>query len=492
MKKTLKQIVALVIAFTMISCLFTGCGEKTKDDTVVIHWYMKKPVSDMSRQSEVEEEANKIIYEKLGIKLQFHFIETAAWKNKVNVMMSSGSDYDIISTSGSEFINNAQKGAFADIKDSVENYGTTIKEKLSDFSWDATTFGEAVYGVPAQTFYVPYSAFAYRKDLVEKYDFDYTDATSYNDIEPFLKQIKDNELGIDGIVATTTGGVSMPRDTSYSLTNLDFLYYDHNAGEFKVKFFVDSIKDNNEKFTEFAKKGYISSSAISKNEPVSEMKSGKYAVINGRRSAEKSTNLYGFECVESKPTYGVISTMNVLNSVNAISSKSEHIDECIKLLNLIWEDSYLSNTLAYGIENKDYTVDKGDVHNYEDINEIHITTNSGTNVKWSIWHNWLGPLWDQWDSPWNTRESLKEMQSINNSAEVSPVLGFMINTENIKTEVAQISSICKDADQVFLTGSAGDFNKYMSDLESKLKKAGIDKVIKEVNSQYKEWKKQIK
>lgn len=490
MKKRLLSGLLSVALVVPVLC-FNGCQKKEKTgDVVTVHWYMQKPVSDMSRQEEVEKEANKIIYEKLGVKLKFHFIEAASWQDKMNVMLSSGRDYDIITTASAQFINNAQKNSFADIGDSLDKYGKTIKEKVDDFAWSAVKYNNKIVGIPAQTFYVPYSAFAFKKDLVDKYNFDYQNASTYDAIEPFLKEVKESEPGITGMAVVSNSSVSMPKTANYSTTNIDFIYYDNLSKEFKVKYDIADIDSGNRKIDEFAKKGYISSDAISKNELVSEMKSGKYAVVSGRRSAEKSSNLYGYECVEAEPTYGVVSTVNVINSVNAISAHSKHIDEAIKVLNLIWEDSYLSNTLAYGIEGKDYTVDKGDVHNYKDINEIHITTNSGTNVKWSIWHNWLGPLWDQWDSPWNTRESLEKMMELNETSEKSPILGFVINTDTIKTEISTLTSICNDADQVFRTGSMKDYDTYKASVDKKLKNAGIDKVIKEIDKQYKEWRKQ--
>ncbi len=489
----LKKVCSIMLAVAILAGCVTalsGCGaeDKTAGDTV-IHWYMKKPVGDMSRQQEVEAEANKIIYEKLGVKLQFHFIETASWEKRINVLLSSGADYDIISTSATEFINNAQKNCFADISEALDKYGSTIKEKSNEFAWNAVTINDKVVGIPGQTFYVPYSAFAFKKDLVDKYNFDYENASSYKAIEPYLETIKKNEKGITPLVATIKGGITMPRSDSYSETNLKFICYDNNTNEFKLKYDIPAVDENNRTVYDFAKKGYISSDAISKNEPTSEMKSGKYAVVNGRRSAEKSSNLYGFECVESNPSYGVISTTHALNSVNAIAAGSKNIDKAVQLLNLIWEDTYLSNTLAYGIEGKDYTVDKGDVHNYESVDEIHITTNSGTDVKWSIWHNWLGPLWDQWDSPWNSRESLAEMQKLNEEAKVSPIMGFIINVDPIKTEVAQINSIYDDAEQVFFTGSMPDYDKYVNDLKKKFSDAGIDTVLAEINKQFAQWQK---
>lgn len=488
MKKFLSLVLVCVMIIGVLSIL-SGCGSGEKDsESVTINWYMKKPVSDMSRQKEVEDVANKIIFEKLGIRLSFHFIESAAWKDRLNILLSTGTNYDIVSLTGTEFITNAQKDCFLDIGDLVNKSGKSILEKSNDFVWDAAKINGKLYGVPGQNFYVPYSAFAYRKDVVEKYNFDYTNANTYSAAEPFLKQIKEKESGIVGFAATANGAVSIPKSTDYSVTNLNFLCYDNKEQDFKEKHFIKSFEDNYRGIYQMAKNGYISPDAVSKNESLSEMKTGKYAIVNGRRDAEKSTNLYGFDCVESNPTYGVISTTDAILTVNSISAKSKHAKESIELLNLIWEDTYLSNTLAYGIEGKDFIVDKGDIHNYKDINEIHITTNSGTDVKWSIWHNWLGPLWDQWGSTWNSRENLEAMKEINASAEVSPIIGFVVDPTPIKTEVAQITSIYTNAEQVFVTGSMNDFDKYMDEYKQKLKGAGIDAVIAEVNKQFEVWK----
>ena len=81
------------------------------------------------------------------------------------------------------------------------------------------------------------------------------------------------------------------------------------------------------------------------------------------------------------------------------------------------------------------------------------------------------------------------MQQLNESAEKSPILGFVINTDSIKTEISTLTSICNDADQVYRTGSMKDYDSYKKEIKKKLENAGLEKVIDEINKQYTEWKK---
>ena len=187
--------------------------------------------------------------------------------------------------------------------------------------------------------------------------------------------------------------------------------------------------------------------------------------------------------MESDPTYGAISTNNISNSITAVSRTSKNPDKAVQLLNLIWRDSNLSNLLAYGIEGMDYTVVSG-----KNTPEVSIQTNSGVDVKWSIWHNWLGPLWDQWDSPWNSKESLIEMQALNATAEVSPIIGFRPGLDGYKTELAMLNSIFTETESVFNTGSMPDFEEYAETVLQRYRDAGSDKIIAEVERQYAEWK----
>ena len=106
---------------------------------------------------------------------------------------------------------------------------------------------------------------------------------------------------------------------------------------------------------------------------------------------------------------------------------------------------------------------------------------------WCIWHNWIGPLWKQWDSPWNRREALEEMRTINETAQKSSSLGFIFDPESVKTEYAKMSSVRSEYDKILNVGCMENFDDYLSQARKKMKDAGIDTVIAEVNKQFSEW-----
>ena len=252
--------------------------------------------------------------------------------------------------------------------------------------------------------------------------------------------------------------------------------------------FISAIEAPNKvrywkKVKEFVDKGYIPADAATKTDANSEIKSGKYVVFGGQMSADKSTSRQGFRCYENEPQFGMINRTNVNNSLTCISATTKHPEKVFKLLNLIWEDRELSNLLAFGIEGKDYVVTKN-----AGTDERFVDANNGNDVKWAIWHNWIGPLWDQWDSDWNSTESLVMRQEINKSSEVSPIIGFLPDVSAFKTEQAMLSSIGMECNAVLSTGSMPDFDAYYEQMKQRYSEAGQDELIAELNKQYEEWK----
>lgn len=156
----------------------------------------------------------------------------------------------------------------------------------------------------------------------------------------------------------------------------------------------------------------------------------------------------------------------------------------MQLLDLIWSDPKISNTLAFGVEGQDYVVTAG-----EGTDNPTVKANEGAEQKWAVWHNWIGPLFDQWDSNWNTKEALEKMQHDNENADVSPINGFTFNPDAVATEVATVNSILTEVSPVIYTGSMSDYDAYIAEVRTRLEQAGISKVKDEIQKQLDEWKK---
>ena len=135
------------------------------------------------------------------------------------------------------------------------------------------------------------------------------------------------------------------------------------------------------------------------------------------------------------------------------------------------------------MEGVNYTVTSGTTDE-----DKHVEPQSGSASTWTLWHNWIGPLFDQWDSPWNSREALKKMEEDNENGIESKTCGFMMDIEPVETEIAALSEVVKSSGKVLSNGNMDDFDTYFQDVEKKLTEAGIDDILSEFNRQYDEWK----
>jgi len=468
----------------------TGAGD-TKD-FVKINWYMRAPINNEKDQEAVEAEANKIIKEKINANLHFNFIDVASWDEKMRMMSSAGEEYDLAFTTGgtNSLSLNVQRGAFLPVDDLLKKYGQDIVKKVDSRAWKAVTYNGKQMAIPAQTPYSSPTAFVFKKDLVEKYKFDYKKVKTIQDLEPYLDTIKKNEPSITPLLVYPKQQAAGAALLDYTLITSCIIYDEKNnkcVSQFDVPQYIENLRTLNN----YYKKGYIAKDASVKTDIMAESKSGKYAVMRDSggytEDGSKSSGMFGFPCVEALYGYPIIATGNMIGGATAISKTSKNPERAMMLLNLVWSDRYLSNTLAYGIEGKNYTIKSG-----KGTDNISIEAKSGAEQTWAIWHNWLGPLWDQWDSNWNTTKALEEMQNNNKSAKTSSLLGFIFNTEPIKAELTTLNAVNSEVTPILNTGVMSDFDKYISETKQKLKDAGLDKVMAEAEKQISEWKAQNK
>lgn len=489
MKKLFKGALALALAGICAIAPLTGCEKKDSASTT-IHWYMVKPIDTMEHQEEIEKLANEKFEKECGVKVKFHFLDNAAWDDKMNVMINSGEEFDICFTASwtNKFIDNARKGAFLDISDLLDEYGQDIIAKSDPRVWDAVTLDHKIYAIPSQAPMSSSSSIVYKKDLVEKYNFDYKSVKTLKDLEPFLKAIKENEPGVTPMLQTASGGIAGYISNEYTDDQIKGLDFSESQQKFVNVAELPGTVERWQTLSDFYKKGYIPADAATRTEYLADAKTGKYAVLKPTgaytETGEKSSTQYGFPCVETYMGNSSISNGVVTSSMSAISSTSKHPEEAMKVLNLVWKDSDLSNLLAYGLEGVDYVIDEE--RSTDEMKSI--IPNAGKDQKWAIWHNNLGPLWDQWDSSWNRKEALEQMQAENQRAIVASTLGFYFDPSNVSAEYAAVASTVKEYTANLNVGCVADVDAYIEEYRAKLKQNGIDKLIEEANRQYDEWK----
>ncbi|MEN6313669.1 MAG: extracellular solute-binding protein [Clostridiaceae bacterium] len=510
--KTLKSLCLLLSVIFIFAMMLTGCGssapkaaetttagtstisestasasthEAPKLDYAELTWYLPPPISPEKNQDNVMAEVNKQLKEKLNVKLTFNFIDWGNYDDKLRVMSAAGDPYDL--TMATSWTNklpiNVAKGFYLPLDDLLAQYGQHVSAKVESKYWSATTFNGKVYAIPNPTTYASTSSFSYKRDLVDKYNFDYKNVHTLKELEPYLEIIKKNENGITPLCATAK---STPGLTEEGIDKVNgFIGYNIKDSKFITFFDIQDRIDQFKTLSDFYKKGYIAKDAATKTDYAAEGKSGKYAVMPSpgaySEDGSKATTVYGFPCYESLYKQGLVSTNTVQGSTTAISKTSKNPDRAMMLVDLLYSDKKFFNTVCYGIKGQDYTVVSG-------AGTDNPTVKTNADMTWMVYHPWIGSLFDQWPSNLNTQEALDKMKKYNDSSTISPLLGFNFDTEPVKQEVSQIQAIIDEIKPVLETGTASDVDDYLAKGKERCVKAGLDNVMTEVRKQYEAWK----
>ncbi len=483
-----KKLLAVLLAATCISGV-AGCKQTAGKPEIT--WCLPGSMTQIKEdnQQRVEDAANKIIAE-AGIEatLKLKMIDNASFTEKMRLMSSSGENYDLALTSSwlNPIDDNVNRGGFMELNELIDKYGSAIKEKVDERAWEAAEYNGKIMAIPSQNAYATTKSYVFKKDLVDKYNIDYKNIHTLEELESFLKVVKENEPGITPAFASQNRDI--PGSENPDLTPVcSGLGWDEVNQKLVYKYEDPVTLEKYRKVNEYYKKGYIAKDAAIKSDYMSEVKTGKYGVISNpgiyTEDGSKSTNAYGYDCVESYISTTYMTTSSFQSTMTAVNSGSKNPELAMQILNLVWENPKLSNLLAYGIEGENYTV----VDNSNpDMPEVSVK--SGSEQTWGISHNYIGPLFDQWGSEWNSREAIENIMKTNHDAKTSGLYGFRLDKEPIKTKLVQISSIITEVNQVFYTGSMSNFDEYVNEVNQRLKAAGIEDVYKEVQSQIDAWK----
>ena len=443
-------------------------------------WYVQG-----DKQSDLDSvlaEANKIIEEKIGAKLDLQFIDEGSCTQKMTMIMASGEVFDLCFTGYvNGYVNGIQRGGFLELNEYLEK-SPAIKASIPDYAWKSTIYNGGIYAVPnMQIMTTSLSVFTF-KELADKYGFNDLEIDHVTDIEPYLAKIKENEPNYIPY-RNNYGSNSFydgPREDIVSGNTLVRAYYEEGSDEVRIEPFpyTDTYKNANKTLRDWFKKGYIRSDIASVGSDTSDYTMGRYATwvetYKPGLLAEMKIR-YGKEVVQAPIMKPQVSA-GAPSAMTAISKTSKHPELAFKLLELMNTDKELYNLICFGIEGKHYQFNSEDKVEY--IEDGGYTPKAA----WKFGNQFNAYLIDgQEETVW------EETIAMNDNAIHSPLLGFKVDTKNIKNEISQVSSVYKE----FSMANKGiaDLEEFYDNLIAKLKTAGIDKITEEAQRQYDEWKK---
>lgn len=86
------------------------------------------------------------------------------------------------------------------------------------------------------------------------------------------------------------------------------------------------------------------------------------------------------------------------------------------------------------------------------------------------------------------KDKWEKFEEFNKNSTPSPALGFYFDSNPVRTEIAAISNVTSEFSPALLKGAV-DPEEYLPAFNKKLKEAGMEKVLDEIQKQYDEWKK---
>ncbi|MCL6442898.1 MAG: extracellular solute-binding protein [Alicyclobacillus sp.] len=153
--------------------------------------------------------------EATGFNVQYDMLpqDGTAAQNKLNLIMSSGADYDLIETGSQQMAYFAQNGALTDLTPLINKYGPNIKQAISKEGWNAATINGKIYAIPTKNVSYVGSGILIRADWLQKLHLKMPHTLS--DLVNVLEQFKSKDPGHNGsanIAFTIAGGSPFAAD----------------------------------------------------------------------------------------------------------------------------------------------------------------------------------------------------------------------------------------------------------------------------------------
>ncbi|WP_227013610.1 DUF3502 domain-containing protein [Paenibacillus psychroresistens] len=446
---------------------------------VELIWYMPPPLDPRPNEANVMKAVNEVLKEKINAHVTIKFVDWATYVQKIKVAASAGEEFDLFSdllgTLG--FSQNVSSGIAMELDDLINKYGQDIVKKVPNQAWQAVTSQGKKYGIANPSAWVNSFNIAMRKDIADKYAIDYASIHSYKDLEPVLESLKNKEPDMIPFVGYGPGYAAF-QQTFDKISPM--IGYDVVDGKWKSQLEEQTWIDLVKMMHDWAQKGYIPKKVIT--DANAEFKTGRYAVASYHiydPSFVKTSTDFGVPMVATPLDFhNVVTGSSIRTAVSYVSTTSKHPERAMMLLNLIYSDKEFFNKFAYGVEGEDWNYVSG-----KGTDNPIIKTSEKTN--WAMWHPWIGSLWDQWPSNWNSKEVLDGLKATIDKAEYSPYAGFTFDSTPVKKEMAQIDAIFPELTPVFL---AGDVDASIAKLKEKVDKAGLSEVLKEIQKQVDAWK----
>ncbi len=497
MKRKIKRykinIIAAAVA-VFAACILSECGKKIETrekekDLTELTWYQ---VGDSQKDDQlVLDRANQYIGKKISAKLNIIKVGWGDYSQKMQVAINTDDKWDLCFTCSwtNDYLQNVQKGVFLELDGLLEKQGKQMYEQIDGRFWEAARVGGKIYGVPSEKEIGNYPMWVFTKEYVDKYDIPYEEIHSLEDLEPWLKLIKEKEPDIVPMYLTKDYTAPTYMDKIQDPVGIE---YDDDTLTVKNVFETEKMKSVLKTMRKYYLAGYIN-----KDAPVaSDDKAIRRFVTKGDGQPYADLTWgkdLGYEVAVSQIMDIKITNASARGAMTAVNKNSEHPGKAVELLNLINTDAYLRNLLNYGIEGVHWNREQADeqeleaVKGKEYVYGFRVKLNEDKAKDYSVPYWVQGGLFRTYVLDNEPLDKWNSFKQFNDASVEVPSFGFDFNLEPVSVQVAAFRNVLDEFGKALYTGSV-DPDKYLPQLQKKLEAAGIKDVIDEMQKQMDKWK----
>lgn len=480
MKKRLFRLVAVAAVLGMVSGI-AGCGQEqtaSEDGEVpTVTWIIAR--DKQSDMQSVLDAANEIIEPAIGAKLEIQTIDNASYNERMNMYMASSTVFDMCFTG---FVNKyktaVDRGGLLVIDDLIKNETTTLWDNIPEYMWEGAKINGKIYAVPnVQTVAAP-SGVVIPKDLADKYGLDPSSIKRMGDLEPFLAAVKAGEPNMYPYRSNYGMNPWMMPDYENFEGDIVAIKKDDPEGTPVLLRTLPEFREAVEQVRDWYEKGYIRADVASVGDDTQDYNMGKYAVSHttikpGVEAGLKNDFGKEFYAIALGDPY--VSMGNITNTMTGISRTSPNPDKAIKIIEMVNDNEELYNLLCFGIEGKHY--------NLTEDGRVSAIKDSGyyPNADWMFGNQFKALLTENLPA-----DVWEQTEKQNDEATKSPLMGFVLNTDNIVNEISQCTSVNNEYGVIH--NGTDDPANYFDEYLRRLDEAGQQKILEEVTRQVNEFK----
>jgi putative aldouronate transport system substrate-binding protein len=485
--------VLLVISLLLTACVGPGApaassGEASAGDSSTVTVTYTYPNTVFKDVGLVEEALNKLLVPAINTKIKLNPIDWGAFDEKMKLAFAAGEECDIVFTAPwiNNYLLNIANGNFVPLDDLLAKNAPGLWASMPETTWDAARVDGKIYGVINQQIFVKPFGFTVRRDLADKYGLDAYALKSYDELEPFLNAILENEPDVIPLPgASTWSNEGNGFDPIITEQVPVVIRYDDK----ELKVFNAAASPEFQASVERARRwyeaGYTPKETIAGDDQQAMWRAGKFA-LSGLVGVVKpggeieSEQRFGQPVYSQSMTKPFLTTAGTTATTNAICATSKNPEAAMKVLELLNTNVEIYNTLAKGIEGKHWEwADKGNLvikpgPNNADYNP---------NTDWEFGNQFLAYYIDPKQAEIKAWEATYDL---NTTSPPSAAMGFNFNAEPVKTELANVAAVVGELAGPLASGQVDPATALPEYLE-RLNQAGIQALIDECQRQLNDW-----